>query len=129
MERAIEVQNDLYLCFIDYSKAFDKVKYSDLFDILLRHSKIPRNIKHHWGVSVGGNNINNQRYADDTVLIADSEEKLQNITKTVTVEVKTKDFNWMQRRLSAWSSQNSQTYLYVIFFAKGNEHNKQAPLN
>ena len=34
MERAIEVQKDLYLCFIDYSKAFDKVGHSDLFDIL-----------------------------------------------------------------------------------------------
>ena len=40
MERAVEAQKDLYLCFIDYSKAFefDKVKYSDLFDILLRHN-------------------------------------------------------------------------------------------
>ena len=38
MERAIEVQKDLYLCFIDYSKAFDKVRHSDLFDILLRHN-------------------------------------------------------------------------------------------
>ena len=36
MERAIEIQKDLYLSFIDYSKAFDKVKHSDLFDILLR---------------------------------------------------------------------------------------------
>ncbi|GFN82980.1 retrovirus-related pol polyprotein line-1 [Plakobranchus ocellatus] len=26
------------LCFIDYSKAFDKVRHSDLFDILKRHS-------------------------------------------------------------------------------------------
>ena len=38
MERAIDVQKDLYLCFIDYSKTFDKVKHSDLFDILLRHN-------------------------------------------------------------------------------------------
>lgn len=38
MERAIEVQKNLYLCFIDYSKAFDKVRHSDLFDILLRHN-------------------------------------------------------------------------------------------
>ena len=36
---------------------------------------ILRNIKHHENVRVGGNNINNLRYADDTVLIADSEEK------------------------------------------------------
>ena len=35
MERAIEVQKDLYLCFINYSKAFDKVKHSHLFDILV----------------------------------------------------------------------------------------------
>ena len=35
---------------------------------------------------VRGNNINNLRYADDKVLIAGSEEKLQNILTTVTVE-------------------------------------------
>ena len=119
MERAIEVQNGLYLCFIDYSKTFDKVKYSDMFDIILRHKcdgkdlrvvrnlyweqeatiridddcsvykpicrgvrqgcvfspgllniyseMILRNKKHHDGVRVGGNNINNLRYADDSV--------------------------------------------------------------
>ena len=38
MKRAIEVEKDLYLCFIDCSKASDKVKHSDLFDILLRHN-------------------------------------------------------------------------------------------
>ena len=35
MERAIEAQKDLYLCFIDCFKAFAKVKHSDLSDILL----------------------------------------------------------------------------------------------
>ena len=34
MERSVEVQKDLYLCLIDYSKAFDKVRHNDLFDIL-----------------------------------------------------------------------------------------------
>ena len=38
MERAIEVQKDVYLCFIKYSKAFEKVKYPNLFDILLIHN-------------------------------------------------------------------------------------------
>ncbi|GFR84702.1 RNA-directed DNA polymerase from mobile element jockey [Elysia marginata] len=33
MERAVEVQRDVYLCFIGYSKAFDKVKHSELFGI------------------------------------------------------------------------------------------------
>ena len=36
MERTIEVQKNLYLCFIDYSKAFNKIEHSDLFDVLLR---------------------------------------------------------------------------------------------
>ena len=43
----------------------------DLFNIY--NEMIVRNIKHH--VRVGGNNINNLRYADGTVLIADSVEK------------------------------------------------------
>ena len=59
---------------------------------------ILRNIKHHEGVIVcvcgggggGGNNIINLRYADYTVSIADSEEKLQNILKTVTVKSENK---------------------------------------
>ena len=142
MERAVEVQTDLYLCFIDYSKAFDKVRHSALFDILqglnvdgkdlriLRNlyweqeaairvdnecseyrpirrgvrqgcvfspdlfniysEMILRNIEQHEGVKVGGKNINNLRYADDTVLIADSEEKLQRILQTVTEESENK---------------------------------------
>ena len=51
---------------------------------------ILRNIKHHEGVRVEGNNLNNLRYADGTVLIADLEEKLQNILTTVTVESESK---------------------------------------
>ena len=33
-ERAIEMQQDLHLCLIDYSKAFDKVKHGTLLDTL-----------------------------------------------------------------------------------------------
>ena len=36
IERSIEVQKDLYLCFIDYSKALDKVRHEKLFAILDR---------------------------------------------------------------------------------------------
>ena len=39
---------------------------------------ILRSILNEEGIQIGGRNINNIRYADDTVLIADSEEKLQN---------------------------------------------------
>ena len=52
---------------------------------------ILRNIEHHEGVRVGGNIINNPRYADDTVLISDSEKnQLQNILTTGTVESENK---------------------------------------
>ena len=60
----------------------------DLFNIY--SEMVLRNIKHHEGVRVGDKNLSNLRYADDTVLIADSEEKLQNILSTVTVERKNK---------------------------------------
>ena len=138
MERSIEVQKDLYLCFIDYSKAFDKVRHSDLFDILtsldidgkdlriirnlyweqeaairvdndcsayrpirrgvrqgcvfspdlfnIYSEMILRGIENLGGINVGGHIINNLRYADDTVLIADSEDKLQEILTTVAEE-------------------------------------------
>ena len=33
-ERAIEMQKNLYLCFIDYAKAFDKVKHEQLINML-----------------------------------------------------------------------------------------------
>ena len=33
-ERSIEMQQNLYLCFIDYTKAFDKVKHQNLIEIL-----------------------------------------------------------------------------------------------
>ena len=33
-ERVIEMQKDLYLCFIDYPNAFDKVKHEQLINML-----------------------------------------------------------------------------------------------
>lgn len=34
IERSIEVNQDIYLGFFDYTKAFDKTKHDNLFDIL-----------------------------------------------------------------------------------------------
>ena len=134
-ERGIEMQKDIFLCFIDYEKAFDTVRHKDLLTVLKRlqiggkEMRIIRNLYYDqtaavrvgdeladWveikrgvrqgcvmspllfslygeiimreiadlgGVSVGGKNINNIRYADDTVLIADSEEKLQRLVERV----------------------------------------------
>ena len=134
-ERAIEVQKDLYVCFIDYTKAFDKVRHCDMLDILQeldidgKDIRLIRNL--HWnqkasiridgeysrfsnikrgvrqgcvlspdlfnlysenilrglhdikGLRVGGYNFNNLRYADDIVLIAESQEKLQEMLNVI----------------------------------------------
>ena len=44
---------------------------------------IMRNMTDLEGIRVGRQNVNNIRYAEDTVLIADSEEKLQRIIDKV----------------------------------------------
>ena len=38
------------------------------------------------GIKISGRNINNLRYADDTTLMAESEEELKNLLKKVKVE-------------------------------------------
>ncbi|GFN86085.1 retrovirus-related pol polyprotein from type-1 retrotransposable element r2 [Plakobranchus ocellatus] len=59
---------------------------------------ILRNMEQHEGVKVDGYNINNLRYVDDTVLIADSEEKSQNILTTVTIKSENKGLQLDERR-------------------------------
>ena len=34
MERSLEHQKDIFLCFIDYTKAFDRVRHANLIDII-----------------------------------------------------------------------------------------------
>ena len=49
-------------------------------DLFSQYSEIIlRSIEEEPGVTIGGKNITNLKYADDRVLIADSEEKLQNV--------------------------------------------------
>ena len=38
------------------------------------------------GIKIGGRNINNLRYADDTTLMAESEEELRSLLRKVKVE-------------------------------------------
>ena len=47
----------------------------DLFN--LYNEVIRRNLEEHPGIKVGGKNVNNLRYADDTVLITENEKDLQ----------------------------------------------------
>ena len=133
-DRYLEVHKEVYICFIDYEKAFDRVYHSRLIEILktmdidgkdirliqnlyweqvaairleegyseefaikrgVRQGcilspkffnsyaeKIFRRIEHLKGVNIGGRNINNLRFADDTALIADSQD-LQKIVDAV----------------------------------------------
>ena len=137
-ERAIEMQRDLFKCFVDYSKAFDCLQHEDLVEELdeigldTKDIRLIRNlywdqkatvkIDNHlskWiqicrgvrqgcvlspdlfalygenimkaledlvGVKVGGVNINNLRYVDDAVIIAESEEQLQQLMNVVEEE-------------------------------------------
>ena len=134
-QRAIEMKKDLFSCYIDYKKAFDKVKHNEMIcmldqigiddkdlriiqnlyyeqttavkindkvgyftpiqrgvrqgcvlspDLFSLYSEIIlRHIKGEDCIKIGGHNINHLRYADDTVLLADSEEKLQNLIQIV----------------------------------------------
>ena len=131
IERMIEKQRNVFFCFIDYEKAFDKVRHDELMTMLeelhidgkemrfirnlywnqeaavrvqeevTRYQKIRRGVRQGCvmspdlfnlygemilrelqdleGVNIGGYNINHIRYADDTVLVADSVEKLQHL--------------------------------------------------
>ncbi|GFN73966.1 retrovirus-related pol polyprotein from type-2 retrotransposable element r2dm [Plakobranchus ocellatus] len=142
IERALEVQNDVYLCFIDYTKAFDRVRHDEIITELrqinidgkdlriikttyweqtaeMRIEKKPstfqdikqgvrqgcvlfpdlfslyseiimRNLENHPGIKVGGQNINNLRCADDTVLIAENKEDLQKLLNIVEEESRKK---------------------------------------
>ncbi|GFO41456.1 endonuclease-reverse transcriptase [Plakobranchus ocellatus] len=138
IERWIEMQKDLNLCFIDYSKAFDKVRHVELLrmleklDIDGKDLKVIRNL--YWdqtacvtiegensdfkpikrglrqgcvmspdlfnlyseinlrnldGISslkINGENLNNLKYADNTVSIAESGKQLQKLLDTVVLE-------------------------------------------
>ena len=141
MEKAREFQKNIYFCFIDYSKAFNCVDHSKLWEILqemrIRYdlTSLPRDLyagqeatvrtglgTTDWfqtrkgvcqgcilspslfnlyaeyimqntrldeaqaGVKIAGRNINNLRYANDTALMAESEEELKSLLMKVKEE-------------------------------------------
>ena len=144
-ERAIEVQKNLYVCFVDYEKAFDKVKHEEMLKLLrdinidgkdlrliqnlywkqraavrvgdelsewqeirrgvrqgcvlspdlfnIYSEMIMRELEDLEGIKIGGKNITNVRYADDTALIADSESKLQSLVDCLVRESNIKGLN------------------------------------
>ena len=141
MEKAREFQKNIYLCFIDYAKAFDCVDHNKLWKIL-KEMGIPDHLNcllrnlyagqeatvrtghgtTDWfqigkgvcqgcilspslfnlfaeyimrnagleeaqaGIKIPGRNINHLRYADDTTLMAESEEELKSLLMKVKEE-------------------------------------------
>ena len=55
-------------------------------------------IAHMEGIKVGGINIDNLRYADDTAIIAETEDQLQKVMDIVTVESKRADLEINQKK-------------------------------
>ena len=121
------MQNELYLFFIDYTKAFDNVQHRKLFQDLsaldldgkdlrfirnlyweqtacmrvendnnnnnednLYGKKIFRELEDLEGINVGGHNLNNLRFADDSALVAHIQEGPQDLLNKVVAESKKK---------------------------------------
>ena len=133
VERCLEMQKTLYICFSDYTKAFDRVQHDLLFEMLskagvpdkeisiiknlylqqratVRYENetsqeitIKRGVRQgcilspclfniyteylirealedEKGININGHNITNIRYADDTIILAESEQQLQRIS-------------------------------------------------
>lgn len=140
LQKCRDQRKDVYMCFIDYQKAFDCVKHTELIR-LLQERKIDKNdlrfIKNLYmnqtasvrvgsettqsfpiekgvrqgcvlspllfnlyseavfesalkdtedGIKINGQVVNNLRYADDTVIIADSQEALQRLIDKINNE-------------------------------------------
>ena len=84
-EASIRVQNEESKC----TKIIRGVRQGcvlspDLFS--LYSEIILRNINDMPGIKIGGRNVSNRRYADDTVLIAENEQDLQKLVTTVVEE-------------------------------------------
>ena len=149
IEKATEVQQNVYLYFIDYAKAFDCVDHSKLWKAL-KEMGIPDHLtcllinlyvgqearvrtlhgttywfrieKGVWqgcllspylfniyaehimrnagldelqaGIKIGGRNINNLRYMDDTTLMAESEEELKSLLRRMKEESERASLKW-----------------------------------
>ena len=135
VQKYINVNKELYTCFIDYSKAFDRIHHQQLIDCLEKigmdgkdiriianlywmqkaairvgdelsdYTEIKRGVRQgcvlspylfniytefifrensdSQGALIGGRNISNLRYADDTVLLSEDKEELTTMIKHV----------------------------------------------
>ena len=97
VERARELQAELYTCFIDYKNAFDSVDH-DILWVILMDMAVPvhlivllrrlytnqeATVRTERGISIGGMMVTNLIYADDTTLLAGTIEDLIELVGSV----------------------------------------------
>ena len=67
--------------------------------------KVLLNIEGQPGIRVGGHNINNLRYADDTVLISENEKDLQQLLNIVESKSKEKGLELNSKKNTGYGNQ------------------------
>ena len=84
------------------SKEFVKAVYC-LFNLYAEY--IMRNVgleETQAGIKIAGRNLNNLRYADDTILMAESEEELKSLLMKVKEESENLAYSSTFRKLRSW---------------------------
>ena len=172
IERCIEMQKNVYLCFIDFEKAFDTVKHENMIEMLkeihldgkdvrlisnlywdqkaaveienertswveikrgirqgcvlspdmfsLYGQRCMEELEEMEGISIGGRNVNNIRYADDTVLIADSEAKLQRLVDALDTSCREKGLKINKNKTEVMGITKAKERLTVRINVQGN---------
>ena len=70
------------------------------------------------GIKIGGRNINNLRYADDTTLMAESEEELKSLLMKVKVESEDHGI-WSHHFMgNRWGNSGNSVRLYLFGLQK-----------
>ncbi|GFN93972.1 endonuclease-reverse transcriptase [Plakobranchus ocellatus] len=89
----------------------------DLFS--LYSEIIMRNLEGHPGIKIGGSNINNLRYADDTVLIAENEKDLQQLLDIVKEESEKKGLELNRKKTEVMVVSRKQALPIINIYIKG----------
>ncbi|GFO36468.1 katanin p60 ATPase-containing subunit a-like 2, partial [Plakobranchus ocellatus] len=89
----------------------------DLFS--LYSEIIMRNLEGHPGIKIGGSNINNLRYADDTVLIAENEKDLQQLLDIVKEESEKKGLELNRKKTEVMVVSRKQELPIINIYIKG----------
>ncbi|GFO26694.1 LOW QUALITY PROTEIN: endonuclease-reverse transcriptase [Plakobranchus ocellatus] len=78
-----------------------------------------RNLEGHPGIKIGGSNINNLRYADDTVLIAENEKDLQQLLDIVKEESEKKGLELNRKKTEVMVVSRKQELPIINIYIKG----------